>query len=230
MRGRAAKRKPYALQHVSDWYKTQEICNKTHEKEPYVLEHFPYECHTQKMWERAIGRRSYVLEFVPDWYKRKEMYERTVGRCPYMLEYAPYDHKTKEMCKRDFEREPCAFHLVPYQYNNQHVCGKVNKMCFRPVKAIMTIKKCKTWKKNKQRTFTYGMTTIAGAMIDCAHSHMRSSESTDSLGKRWFGVGIEQRYLFSLFYFIMHLSTEQYNNFSMSKTNLYLRRVIWEST
>ena len=49
MHGRAAKRKPYALQHVSDLYKTQEICDKTHEKEPYVLEHFPYECNTQKM-------------------------------------------------------------------------------------------------------------------------------------------------------------------------------------
>ena len=45
-------------------------------------------------------------------------------------------------------------------------------------------------KKKKQRTFTYGMTTIAGAVNDCVHSHMRSSESTDSLDKRWFWVGI----------------------------------------
>ena len=38
---RAAERYPYALEFVSDQYKTQEICERAVQKDPYTLEFVP---------------------------------------------------------------------------------------------------------------------------------------------------------------------------------------------
>ena len=67
------------LKSISDWYKTQEICDK------------------------AIDNYVHSLEFVPDCYKTRKMF-KTVNTCFFVFNFVYYQCKTQKKWQSCFKR------------------------------------------------------------------------------------------------------------------------------
>ena len=59
---------PDVFHHISDHFKTQEMCNKTVEVDTWELKDVPNHFKTQEMCNKAVGYYLFSLQFVPDWF------------------------------------------------------------------------------------------------------------------------------------------------------------------
>ena len=64
----AAKKLPFVIRYVPDWYKTQEICDKVILENAVTLKSVPYCYKNQKMCDKAVDNyHAYALEVVSKW-------------------------------------------------------------------------------------------------------------------------------------------------------------------
>ena len=53
---------------ISDWYKTQEICDRVVSEDPFLIVYCPNRYNTQRMCDEAIDDCLAALKFIPDWF------------------------------------------------------------------------------------------------------------------------------------------------------------------
>ena len=58
----------HVFHHISDHFKTQEMCKKTVEVDTWQLKDVPNHFKTQEMFNKAVGYYLFSLQFVPDWF------------------------------------------------------------------------------------------------------------------------------------------------------------------
>ena len=66
------------MQFVSDWYKTQEMCNKAVDIFPFVFDSVPDWYKTQEMCHKVVSKEPFTLKNCLDRYKTKEMLDKAV--------------------------------------------------------------------------------------------------------------------------------------------------------
>ena len=89
----------YVLRHVSDWFKTGEMCKETVETDPWQLEYVPDHFKTQ-MCSEAVSIKSLLLAYVPNHLKTQGMCSEAVRREPGTLKLVPDHLKTQEICDK----------------------------------------------------------------------------------------------------------------------------------
>ena len=77
------------LEHLPDYLKTQEICEKVVEKEPSLLHGVPEHLKAQQMCEKAVEKGSSLLHCVPDHFKIQKMCEKAVNKYLLSLKHVP---------------------------------------------------------------------------------------------------------------------------------------------
>ena len=73
------------LEHVPDYFVTQEMCNKAVEKDLWALKDVPDHFVTQEMCNEAVQSDPWVLKHVPNQYKTQEMCNRAMQSKPEVL-------------------------------------------------------------------------------------------------------------------------------------------------
>ena len=58
---------------VSDWHKTQEICDRVVSEDPFLTVFFPDKYKSQRMCDEAVDDTLATLTFIPDWFVTSKM-------------------------------------------------------------------------------------------------------------------------------------------------------------
>ena len=81
---RAIEIDPWALEHVPDYFKTQQMCERAVEDKPYILKFVLDHSKTHTMCERAVENKtqeiydktikddSSSLQYLPNWFVKRE--------------------------------------------------------------------------------------------------------------------------------------------------------------
>ena len=113
---------PRILRHVSDHFKSQEMCEKAERmhsdskqfRTPYglllyipsILFFNPDYLEMEGMCIEPVEKNPWGLDDVPDDLKTQEMCNKAVARSPYMLEQVPDHCKSQEMCEKAVGVDP----------------------------------------------------------------------------------------------------------------------------
>lgn len=120
---------PRILRHVSDHFKSQEMCEKAERmhsdskqfRTPYglllyipsILFFNPDYLEMEGMCIEPVEKNPWGLDDVPDDLKTQEMCNKAVARSPYMLEQVPDHCKSQEMCEKAVGVDPWLLGDVP---------------------------------------------------------------------------------------------------------------------
>ena len=63
---------PLSFTCVSDFLKTQEMCNRPVDEWPWLLEYVPDQYKTKEISYKAVRRYLFSLQFVPDWFETQQ--------------------------------------------------------------------------------------------------------------------------------------------------------------
>ena len=69
MRNSAVKKLLFAILHIPNQYKTQQMCDKLILEDPGMLQFIPYHYKTQEMCDKAVDYHLFTLESIPVCYK-----------------------------------------------------------------------------------------------------------------------------------------------------------------
>ena len=122
------------FQHISNRYKTKELCELAIKQDREILQYIPNKYRTKELCEMAVRKNGENIKYVPHKYKTKELYEIAISNKPLLIEEYPFKIDTDFIC--NIINIKNVYHIIQYIKENNLINKEAIHKIFTIIKTF----------------------------------------------------------------------------------------------